>query len=186
MFNCGSDIEYLDIITINEANLPKVSSPENTNSKYFRVCRACGAKIYFEDIEEYKATCPECDDPDLMNVPLEQDGVTYEVPHKANIPEVNLKLVEITTKKEITIPEKGGIIGKEGTIEPEYMQRFRFLSRKHLEVCYRNRQWFVKDLGSTNGTYLDQATKLKPFEEYQLHHNTVLRLADVKFQVIIE
>lgn len=54
LFNCGSDIEYLDIITINEANLPKVSSPENTNSKYFRVCRACGAKIYFEDIEDIK------------------------------------------------------------------------------------------------------------------------------------
>jgi len=58
------------------------------------------------------------------------------------------------------------------------------VSRRHAEVFFNDEAWWVRDLGSTNGTYLDdKRIKLAP-----LHGQHVLRLgqAGPKFQLIVE
>ena len=58
------------------------------------------------------------------------------------------------------------------------------VSRRHAEIFFKQEAWWVRDLGSTNGTYLDG----KRIESAPLHGTHTLRLgqAGPKFQVVVE
>jgi membrane-bound lytic murein transglycosylase D len=57
-------------------------------------------------------------------------------------------------------------------------------SRRHAEVYFKQEAWWVRDLGSTNGTYLDG----KRIDSARLHGTHMLQLgrAGPKFQVMVE
>jgi len=56
------------------------------------------------------------------------------------------------------------------------------ISRKHLKVFQENRRWFVQDLGSTNGTYVN---KLR-VDRYMVHPGDRIKAGQTQFRFNIE
>jgi pSer/pThr/pTyr-binding forkhead associated (FHA) protein len=55
------------------------------------------------------------------------------------------------------------------------------VSRYHAEVGYSDGTYILRDMGSSNGTFLNR-TPLLPGKEYPLHQNDQIRLGDVQFR----
>jgi hypothetical protein len=56
------------------------------------------------------------------------------------------------------------------------------ISRRHLRIFQENRRWFVQDLGSTNGTYVN---KLR-VDRYMVHAGDKIRAGQTQFRFNIE
>lgn len=69
--------------------------------------------------------------------------------------------------------------GEENTI----VLKDRFISKRHLRIEERNREWFVIDEGSANGTYINDKRIAK---EAPLHNRDVLRIGDVELLYVNE
>ncbi|MGQ9832648.1 MAG: FHA domain-containing protein [Candidatus Villigracilaceae bacterium] len=55
--------------------------------------------------------------------------------------------------QEHPLPMNGAIIGR--AVECDIIIASKSVSRKHSRLHRQGRRWFVDDLGSTNGTYLN-------------------------------
>ncbi|MGB7339575.1 MAG: FHA domain-containing protein [Phototrophicaceae bacterium] len=68
----------------------------------------------------------------------------------------------------------------------EYYGRELGVSRNHAELAYQNGSYLIKDLGSTNGTWIN-GEKIPPYRQIQLHDSDQLRLGHftmlVKFNI---
>ena len=56
------------------------------------------------------------------------------------------------------------------------------ISRQHAAIVYHDSMFILKDLGSTNGTYV----KSKPVEKVRLRHRDKFRIGDTLIQFILE
>lgn len=56
----------------------------------------------------------------------------------------------------------------------------RYISRSHCEIYLYGGSYFLKDVGSKNGTFLND-TRLEPSSEVELHDGDEIRLADERF-----
>jgi len=59
----------------------------------------------------------------------------------------------------------------------------RGVSRRHARIFVRNKQLWVTDLNSTNGTFLN-GEQLKPNEANQLHRSSELRIGRLSLEVL--
>ena len=55
------------------------------------------------------------------------------------------------------------------------------VSRRHARISVRNRQLYIEDLNSKNGTFL-QGVKLKPFDPARLNYGTLVRLGKIELR----
>ena len=78
--------------------------------------------------------------------------------------------------RELSIRD-GDILGRHN-VGKEIFDSMPGVSRRHLQIHFRNGAWQVEDLGSTNGTTLDGSV-LQKGRSYGLSSRNVIRLADV-------
>ena len=71
-------------------------------------------------------------------------------------------------------------IGKSKVHADYSLENNSAISRTHCEIVRRNGVSYLRDLNSTNGTYVD-GKRLAPDEEVLLKNNTVIRLGDEDF-----
>lgn len=83
-----------------------------------------------------------------------------------------------------TIESQDFVIGRSMEEADGILQISSKVSRKHCLITKINRNYFVQDLDSTNGTVVN-GTKIPPYELMQLEPNDVLSLADVDLRVKI-
>ena len=57
------------------------------------------------------------------------------------------------------------------------------VSRKHAAICCVDNKVWVRDLQSTNGTYINE-TRLNPAKAYPLNPEDVLRLGDTRIRCV--
>lgn len=57
----------------------------------------------------------------------------------------------------------------------------KLISRKHASFIYQQNQWFISDLNSTNGTYLNNE-KLTPDIKYKIEAGNIISLSS-KFKI---
>ena len=58
------------------------------------------------------------------------------------------------------------------------------VSRRHCLITKINGNYFVQDLDSANGTYVN-GTQIPAYELMELEHNDVLGIADVELRVLL-
>ncbi len=79
--------------------------------------------------------------------------------------------------------EDGDVVGR-GQIGKEILTQFPGISRKHARFSYENGNWFVEDLQSTNGTYVN-GTALKPGQKYAISPGDKLGISrKVAFEIL--
>jgi hypothetical protein len=95
-----------------------------------------------------------------------------------------LVLTEMRTGREIEIAE-GGIIGREGNIEPEFFAGYEYISRMHCEITSGGGEFSVEYLHTgKNGTKIG-SRDLRKGMRMTLRHADILTLADTHFRVSI-
>lgn len=60
----------------------------------------------------------------------------------------------------------------------------KVISRIHCQIFYKEGKWYIRDMDSTNNTFLN-GNKLKPSQEYELKEGDVINLAGfIEFKVL--
>lgn len=104
----------------------------------------------------------------VLNVKNEKE-FQKKVPKFIITKDSRLKIEPDSTKKLI------GRGGREGNEIEAYLSNKLYVSRKHLRIWKTETGIYVCDIGSKNGTYINEK-KLKPNEEYTLNVGDVLVL----------
>lgn len=73
-------------------------------------------------------------------------------------------------------------IGKKKTAN-DYSIDSPAISRKHANICMEDNNYFIEDLKSTNGTYVN-GVRIKPMEKIEIKEGDIVKLADVELEVM--
>ncbi|MBK7858861.1 MAG: FHA domain-containing protein [Archangiaceae bacterium] len=91
-----------------------------------------------------------------------------------------LELKDLATQKTMIVPEEGLTFGREGG-DANIQLRDTGVSKRHARVFGENGAWFLEDLGSSNGTWL-QKERIKDATE--LLPGDVIQMSQVKYEVV--
>lgn len=89
-------------------------------------------------------------------------------------------LLRLKTNENITINKATFRLGKERNKVDYCITNNGSVSRQHANIIYRNGQYFIVDLNSTNSTYVNGQT-ITPNTEVKLNPNDRIKLADEEF-----
>ncbi|MFN3329258.1 MAG: FHA domain-containing protein, partial [Fervidobacterium pennivorans] len=83
------------------------------------------------------------------------------------------------------VVKPGEIVGRHFN-GAEHLQQYKTVSRSHAMFTEQMHEWYIEDLGSTNGTYLN-GEKLEPGRKYKIKNGDMIALStEVKFTVEIK
>ena len=57
------------------------------------------------------------------------------------------------------------------------------ISREHMSICMEDNNYYIKDLESTNGTFVN-GVRIKPLENTEIKQGDIVKLADVELEVM--
>ena len=137
-----------------------------------------------KDIKEPKSESVVPDENDdktcvLVNSNHSIDNSSYDI-IKSNTN--SIKLISKENNINILVSYYPYIIGKsheraDGVIDGDSM-----ISRTHAQINYKDGKYYIEDLSSANGTFVDDI-KLEPGVSTCINSKSVIRLADIKFTV---
>lgn len=76
------------------------------------------------------------------------------------------------------------IVGRAAEAQVRVPEALNFVSQRHFEIQQKDGGFFLRDLHSTNGTYLNNQ-RIPPDIQFSLHHNMVIRIGDEEFGVSV-
>ncbi|KNY30448.1 FHA domain-containing protein [Pseudobacteroides cellulosolvens] len=79
----------------------------------------------------------------------------------------------------VTISKNNFIVGRISELS-DYVIPSKFIGRAHSQISIEQGRYFIKDLGSVNGTYLNEE-KLKPMEKYEIFNNDIIGFVNFKY-----
>lgn len=163
-------------------------------SKFFRRCKACGTINYFEDNDDV-TICKTCGNDELYKSPKESEEISEfifaeEDKEKEICEEIIqnpikskdfIQLLGLSDEIVLNIPLAGAVLGRVGTVKPEYFSAFNYVSRVHAYIDFKNGNWYIKDCSSC-GTKINGVKIIKG--SYQtLNDGDFISLANVHFKV---
>jgi len=77
---------------------------------------------------------------------------------------------------------KDTVLGREATGKEHFIDKA--ISRKHAKVFYKDGIWYIEDLNSTNGTYIN-SKRILPLKEYELKDGDKINLAN-KIEFVVK
>ena len=85
---------------------------------------------------------------------------------------------------DVFIIISGDILGRH-YIGSDIFASDKTISRKHAQLLFESKNWYIVDQNSTNGTFIN-GEKLEPDKKYLLQNNMELRMSDnIHFKVIL-
>lgn len=98
-----------------------------------------------------------------------------------NIPPVTLKFADETGEKAVTVTRLMAIIGR--SIECDINILDQAVSIQQSRLSFRQNQWWLEDLNSTNGTYLNRERLVQPAV---IINNDLITCGNTHLEVIIQ
>lgn len=151
-------------------------------------CPECGASLVDEE------ALPQAEPADAVPITLESDAATLGGRTTAHITPTQLRLLVLNSGRTISCPlGEVMLIGRadtSGGIFPEvdlsqdngYMAG---VSRRHARIIRRGDEFFLEDLNSMNGTFLNR-NKLPAHTPVPFQDGDEIRLGNLVLRVIIE
>ena len=78
------------------------------------------------------------------------------------------------------------VAGRAADCDIRFSLDARGVSRRHLSIQYTGHEWTVRDLGSTNGTFVSSGIRLSPYTDWKLQSGEIIRLGDDENSLRIE
>ena len=152
-----------------------------------KICPTCGTKNPPDE-----PICINCMTDITSIPPVECDEISKSgEEHKTQDSKLPFDLMDLEESEKTVILSKsklvlkgddfeivvrdGDVVGRHG-VGGDFLQRYKTVSRKHAKFTYKDGTWFVQDLNSTNGTYLN-GLKLLPLQEFPLKNGDKLSLS---------
>ena len=151
----------------------------------YKICKNCGTKNSIDDM-----FCIDCMGTEFEEVDEDKSDNSTEV--RSEITPTYAKTI-IDTKPILKLVhqnftltiENDLTVGREA-FGSQYLNEYDTVSRNHLNIFYKNDSWHIKDLNSTNGTYLNY-NKIIANQEYKINNNDSIKLSSkLEFKVKIE
>lgn len=146
-----------------------------------RYCDLCGKHLMFcpECRQPKKGTsCPRCGE---MLVSAEEFfGAEAKPLEKIDFSQIFDALLTLKGE-DMTLYVKEGEFGRSGGIFPE-LESCKYVSGRHGKLAFKDGEWKICDLGSTNGTAID-GVRLEKDKWYTLRKGQKLKIATLKFTV---
>lgn len=193
-FNCKSITDYIsaqDPAAVSEAeNINREGSgfitcrQEDYYDRYANRQRACGPGVVpvQGNISPYpqgnfqaggfdeEETTLLVDDSEETTLLAEETGPAFRYP----------SVTRMSTGENVSINKPVFRIGKERSYVDYFVADNSAVSRSHADIICRNGGYFIKDLNSKNGSYINEQ-RLNPDSEMEIHDGDALRLADENF-----
>lgn len=84
---------------------------------------------------------------------------------------------------EIIVDRDDMLIGKKADLVDAVIPFNKMISRRHCRVTKQNEFYYITDIGSANGTYIN-GVRLQPNQPCQINKGDIIRLADSDFQIV--
>lgn len=177
--------------------IPTVKQQQKMKTvKFFRRCKACGTINYFEDNDDV-TICKTCGNDELYKSPKESEEISesisvcnenekekelFEKTACETIqPKQAIQLIGLSDGTKLNIPITGAVLGRMGTVKPEYFSPFDYVSRIHAYIDFKDGNWYIKDCSSC-GTKVNGVKIIKG--KYELLNNgDLISLANVHLKV---
>ena len=91
-----------------------------------------------------------------------------------------LKVKDIESSNVYSVDESGAVLGRERARTDIYLKN-EAISKQHARIFLLDKEWYIEDLGSSNGTYYRDERISKPL---LLEAGMVVSLAEHKFRVV--
>lgn len=177
MVKTKAEAQLAKLLSLNSENAekPKEEAPElvrvcpvchTVNPGMARKCQKCHEDI--SDVERVPENHEEVSSP--KEIPVEKAPALEDTPKE--FPEI----MSLDGKKALSISSESNVIGREGLLQ-DYLDSHAWVSRRHAEILIKCDGIYIKDLNSTNGTFVD-GTRLLEGEEKLLTDNAEIGLGD--------
>lgn len=97
--------------------------------------------------------------------------------------EIKLVAVNAPYYFEIKLDRDCVIVGRKADMADVVIPFSKTIGRRHCKITRKPEGYYLSDIGSSNGTYLNN-TRIKQGEEYRLRKGDMIRLADNDFRVV--
>lgn len=144
------------------------------------ICEYCGNRLEVSGPNDIPEDCPNC------NQPLEGVQLQASPQSSTERPLQGLTLMYLKTNASVTLNHAGVmLLGREATAG-ELLGTIDYISREHCKIEARDGQYYVTDLGSTNGTFLGtERTDCFKNPRQRLHDGDMLTLGREVFRVTL-
>jgi pSer/pThr/pTyr-binding forkhead associated (FHA) protein len=133
-----------------------------------KICPICGEQA---DVEEI--ICKVCITP-LDSVEVVSCDEKNEI----------LDTLELILESESINIVSGDVVGREEKVK-EILKKYPTVSRRHVKFLFENEKWYVEDLSSTNGIYINDNKQLSN-AKILLHNGDILSLSKhATFKVLL-
>lgn len=106
---------------------------------------------------------------------MKQEGKIYDDVNNKTTIEARQKQLNLSVDNMNISIHHNDIVGRSGKFS-EYFQNFNKVSREHAKFYLEENRWYIEDLESTNGTFINNE-KIFSGKKVQLHHADVLKLS---------
>lgn len=150
-------------------------------------CDQCGAEIFICELCGKPGNGKRCIHDGRLLISRKTATQTKDVVQSSSIEDPVIVQKELilqnrTVHLDLKI-NKEVVIGRVKGDFCDVLGKYSAISSKHAKISF-NKEWQVCDLGSTNGTWLDEK-QLDPNFPCRLNHGCKLRFADIEFLVIL-
>jgi hypothetical protein len=83
----------------------------------------------------------------------------------------------------VAISKSNFIVGRKSEYT-DYVIPNNFIGRMHAQICIENGRYYIKDLGSVNGTFVN-GEKLQPSEKREIFSNDIIGFVNFKYSFIV-
>lgn len=113
-------------------------------------------------------------------------GTSGQIKNDTQHQDVQLKLVamDIQPRFELLVNKNEYIIGKKQSVVDGVISFNKMISRVHCKIICKNQHYYIEDLKSANGTYVNNI-RLQPNAAKIIKHGDVVRMANSNFQVVV-
>lgn len=98
--------------------------------------------------------------------------------------QIKLVAMDVQPRFEVVINKQEFIIGKKQSVVDGAISFNKMISRIHCKVICKQEDYYIEDLQSANGTYINNV-RLQPKVATRIKHGDVVRLANSNFQVVV-